>query len=470
MGRRWPYPLLWMACLIAVLAVHAKATEEPALDVRFDTLLRFEYSDARVPEAEDFLGSRTRVGLHYDTGRLFSLFGEIQYALVTGLSENANAASALYRADTASGNGETNEALKVSQLWAEAKPLATARLRLGRQPIRMGSLTSHSETDWKYLKQGRLAERLVGTTAGTYGVRAYDGVSGQFELGGYDLHVFAAQPTTGVFAIRGGLEPQEDVLVAAADLTMRRGTGPENTEAGAFLVAYSDTRNPEDVNGLFGDIRVYTLGVSVLGIYPTRDGRWDALLWGAHQFGIYADDNGNGARELDHSAWALIAETGYQFTSLPMSPWIRTGVNAASGDSNRGDDVHETFFNVLPSNFFYYGITNQVSFRNLVDWFAEFRLNPAPSLGVQVYVHRFWLANDRDGRYFGPGAYNRSQLGFGVSPSHGSRDVGTEVDVVLTYRMGARWSFFLGYAFLNGGEVFGGKDTHWASGQVAFRY
>lgn len=460
-----------MAGLIASLVVQAEAADGPALDVRFDSLLRYEYSDARAPEAEDFLGSRTRLGLHYDTGRLIRLFGEIQYALVTGLSDNANAASALYRADTASGMGDTNEALKVSQLWAEARPLEAARLRLGRQPINMGSLTSYPEPDWKYLKQGRLAERLVGTTGGTYGVRSYDGVSGLFSLGGYDLHVFAAQPTTGVFAIRTGLETQEDVLVAAADLTMRRGTGPENTEAGAFMVAYSDTRNPADVTGLSGDIQVHTLGGSMLGIYPTQTGHWDALLWGAYQFGVYTDsDTGGGVRELDHSAWALIAEAGYRFASLPMSPWIRTGLNAASGDGNRGDDVHGTFFNVLPSNFFYYGMANQVAFQNLVNWFAQLRVNPAPNLGVQVYVHRFWLASDRDGRYFGPGAFNRRQLGFGVSPSHGSRDVGMEVDLVVTYRFGSRWSLFLGYAFLKGGEVFADKDTHWASGQVAFRY
>ena len=145
-----------MAGLIASLVVQAEAADGPALDVRFDSLLRYEYSDARAPEAEDFLGSCTRLGLHYDTGRLISLFGEIQYALVTGLSDNANAASALYRADTASGMGDTNEALKVSQLWAEARPLEAARLRLGRQPINMGSLTSYPEPDWKYLKQGRL--------------------------------------------------------------------------------------------------------------------------------------------------------------------------------------------------------------------------------------------------------------------------------------------------------------------------
>ena len=448
----------------------AGATDDPALAFRFDTLLRYEYSDARVPEAEDFVGSRSRLGLHYGEHRAFSLFGEIQYALVTGLGENANAASALYRADTASGTGNTNEALKVSQLWAEMAPLAGYRLRLGRQPINMGGLATYPEPDWSYLKQGRLGERLVGITGGTYGVRSYDGVSGQFGLKGYDLHLFAAQPTTGVFAIRTGLEQQKNVLVAAAELTMRRGTGPENTEATAFLLGYSDTRNPAAVDGLFGDLQVYTLGGSLLGIYPLQSGRLDALLWGAYQFGIYTGDSANGAHEMDHSAWALIAEFGYRFVSLPMKPWVRSGINAASGDDDPGDDVHHTFFNVLPSNFFYYGMANQVAFQNLVNWFAQIRLNPAPRLDVQVYLHRFWLGTASDGRYFGPGAFNRRALGFGNSHSNGSRDVGTEVDVVVTYRIGSHWSLFLGYAYLRGGDVFKGKDTHWASGQVAFKY
>ena len=461
---------LTMALLANATLQAAMAADDPGLDVRFDTLLRFEYSDARVPEAEDFLGSRTRLGLLYGKQSVFSLFGEVQYVLVTGLSENANAASALYRGDTASGMGDTNEALKLSQLWADVKPLATARMRLGRQPITMGGVTTYPEAEWNYLKKARLGERLVGRNGGSYGVRSYDGISGLFNLGGYDLHLFAAQPTTGIFAIRTGLEQQKDVLVAAADLTMRRGTGPQNTEARAFLLGYSDTRDPAAVNGLFGDIQVYTLGGSLLGVYPMQTGRLDVLLWGAYQFGLYNDAIPNGTRELDHNAWAFIAEAGYQFVSLPMTPWVRTGINTASGDDNQGDDVHRTFFNVMPSNFFFYGMANQVTFQNLVNWFAQLRLNPAPRLAVQVFFHRFWLANDNDGRYFGPGAFNRSALGFSSSPSNGSRDVGTEMDLIVTYRIGSQWSLFFGYAYLKGGDVFEGKDTHWASSQVAFKY
>ena len=463
--------LALMVGLLAIVPLQVgAASDDSGLDVRFDTLLRLEYSDARVPQAEDFVGSRSRLGLHYRKHKALGLFGELQYALVTGLSDNANAGSALYRADTASGTGVTNDALKVSQLWAEVTPLAMSKLRLGRQPINMGSLTTYPEADWKYLKLGRLAERLMGTTGGTYGVRAYDGISGLFSFEGYDLHLFAAQPTTGVFAIRTGLEQQKDVLVAAADLTMRRGAGLENTEATAFLLGYSDTRNPAAVAGLFGDIQVHTLGGSLLGVYPMQAGSLDALLWGAYQFGTYADDSGNGARELDHNAWALIAEFGYRLALLPLKPWIRFGINAASGDGDPGDGVHHTFFNVLPSNFFYYGMANQVAFQNLVNGFAQIRLSPAPKFDIQIYLHRFWLANDKDGRYFGPGVYNRRTLGFGASPSNGSRDVGTELDVVVTCRIGARWSLFLGYAYLSGGDVFEGQDTHWASGQVAYNY
>ena len=156
--------------------------------------------------------------------------------------------------------------------------------------------------------------------------------------------------------------------------------------------------------------------------------------------------------------------------SRQMAPWVRTGLNTASGGGNRGDDVHGTFFNVLPSNLFYYGMANQLAFQNLVNWFAHLRVHPAPALGVRVYVHRFWPAHETDGRYVGPGAYSRQGLGSGASPSNGSREVGTEVDLVMPYRIDGHWSPFLGYAYLDGGGVFGGKDTHRACAQVALKY
>ena len=462
-----------LALLLVLLATSGsqaeEAPEDHAFDVRFNTRLRYEFWDARAPETEDFVASRSRLGLKYDWRNAFSLFGEGQFALVSGLSENASGAASLYRADTKGGMDDTNSAWKVTQLWLEARS-ETAQVRLGRQIINMGTLTTYPEADWKYLKRARLSQRLVGTVGWTHGMRSYDGVSGLFKLAGTDLHVFAAQPTTGVFAIRTGYEQQKDVLVGAADLTIRRGTGAENTEMTAFILGYSDTRDPADIGGLSGDIRIYTLGGSLLGIYPMQSGRFDALLWGSYQVGIYTDTIAGSVHELDHNAWALVGEAGYQFTALPMAPWLRTGINAASGDGDATDDAHNTFFNVLPTNHPYYGYADQLAFQNLVNWFAQLKLKPTDKLAVEVFLHRFWLADDNDHRYFGTGAFNRKVLGFGNSASHGSKDVGTEVDVVVSYRVDDRWSLAAGYAYMSGGDVFEGKDTRWAFGQVAFKY
>lgn len=462
-----------LALVVALLATGgaqaAAASEEHALDVRFNTHLRYEFWDARAPETEDFVASRSRLGLKYDWQNTFSLFGEAQFALVTGLTDNASGAAAVYRADTEGGMDDTNSAVKVTQLWLDAQS-ETAKLRIGRQVISMGTLTTYPEADWTYLKRARLSQRLVGPVGWTHGMRSYDGASGLFKLAGADLHVFAAQPTTGVFAIRTGYEQQKDVLVGAADLTVRRGTAMENTEMTAFILGYSDTREPADIAGLSGDIRIYTLGGSLLGVYPMQSGRLDALLWGAYQVGTYNDTIGGGVHELDHNAWALIGEIGYQFTSLPMAPWLRTGINAASGDDDPNDDAHNTFFNVLPTNHPYYGYADQLAFQNLINWFAQLKLKPTDKLAVEVFLHRFWLANDNDTRYFGTGAFNRKVLGFGRSPSNGSRDVGTEADVVVSYRIGNQWSLAAGYAYMSGGDVFEGQDTRWAFGQVAFTY
>ena len=100
----------------------------------------------------------------------------------------------------------------------------------------MGTQTTYPEAEWAYLKKARLSQRLVGTVGCTHGARAYNGISGLLKLAGSDLHLFAAQSTTGEFAIRGGYEPQKHMMVGAADLTLRRGVGTENVEATGFLL------------------------------------------------------------------------------------------------------------------------------------------------------------------------------------------------------------------------------------------
>ena len=72
----------------------------------------------------------------------------------------------------------------------------------------------------------------------------------------------------------------------------------------------------------------------------------------------------------------------------------------------------------------------------------------------------------------GTGAFSQSAFGFGAAPSHGSTDVGHELDVVASWAVHRNVSLTAGYAYLWGGQVFGPsrRDTEWAFAQVELKY
>jgi hypothetical protein len=276
-----------------------------------------------------------------------------------------------------------------------------------------------------------------------------------------------------VFEIDGAYKRQRDVIFGGADWTVERGRWLSNTELGAFFLAYSDDRRPSKVSGLFGDIEVYTLGFSTLGVYPAGPGYLDLLLWGALQLGDYHDTTPDGVRRLDHLAGALVAEIGYQLPDCWGKPWLRLGVNFASGDDAAGDGDHNSFFNVLPTNHLYYGYADQLAFSNLIDLLVQWKLSPLPKLGIELVFHQFWLHRRDDARYFGTGAFAKTSLGFGRSASNGSNNVGQEIDLVVSYQLNRHVGLMVGYSRLFGGKVFRGfsdADTDWAFSQIHLSY
>jgi hypothetical protein len=217
--------------------------------------------------------------------------------------------------------------------------------------------------------------------------------------------------------------------------------------------------------GLPDEVAIGTFGAHWLGVYPLGPGNVDVLLWGAGQFGDY---DGQG-----HSAGAGIAEVGYQFTKLFAEPWLRLGVNVASGDSDPGDGSHHTFFNMLPTNHVYYGFADQLAFQNLVNPFVQVRAAPHEKLALNAFFHWFQLMNEDDMRYAGAGAYDRSAFGFTASPSNGHHTVGTEVDLVATYTPHRTTAVEVGYAWLNGGRMFGtmpDRDVHFFYASLEIKY
>jgi len=434
---------------------------------------RWENWQAFAPESSDFHGIRTRVALDYRFKDQFRLFAQAQQTAVVGLSDNASGPGALYRDNN--GNQDNPSSVRPSQLFAQFNPTQGSWIRVGRSTINMGNEVGYKEANWQFLKKKRQAQRLLGSVDWTNGARSNDGLVSRVAAGEHVLHMFVAQPTTGVFVVDDeAYKSNDDIVFAGLDWTAPRGVLLENTEVGAFFVGYSDTRNPAEVAGLFGDIEVYTLGGSMLGVYPLGKGRVDTLLWGAFQFGEYADQGPTtGVQNRDQLAGALVAEIGYQRTDLWAKPWFRLGFNWASGDGNLDDDERNTFFNILPTNHLYYGYTDQLAFQNLADLLLQVKLIPLEKLGVEITYHRFWLDNAADFRWAGTGAFSRTNLGYVRGASNASTDVGQELDILVTYPVNSWLSVQGAYSKLWGGDVFAtspDSDADFAYLQMQIKY
>lgn len=478
-----------LATLAGVVAVCLGAANEPDglhakphlgvrsgdhhADLRLEFRYRYEDWKAFAPHWSDFHGVRTRFALDYRYADRLRVFAQGQQTAVMGLASDASGAGRLYRAN----NGDNNTAgsVRPSQLFAELTPTPETSILLGRSYLNVGTSFSYAEPHWRFLRLKRLSQRLVGAVDWTQGARAADGVSARLAYRGHRLHAFAAQPTTGVFVVdEHAYKRQKDVLFAGLHWTAERGTLLQNTELGGFFIAYRDDRDPAEVAGLFGEIELYTLGGSWLGVYPLGPGRVDALLWAAIQVGDYEDIGPtSGVRTRDQLAGAVVAEFGYQLPEVWSRPWLRAGVNWGSGDGDPNDDERHTFFNLLPTNHLYYGYADQLALQNLVDLLFQLKLEPHPRVGIELTFHRFWLHDDDDFRWAGTGAFSRRNLGYARSPSNGSSDVGRELDVIAELKLAPGVVLSGGFARLWGGDVFDGqrrRDVRFGYVQLAFSY
>ncbi len=442
-------------------------------DIRVEARWRWEDWKAFAPEWDDFHGIRTRFALDYRFRNLFRIFAQGQFHAVLGLTSNASGIGSNYRSN--SGGRDNPSGLRSSQLFAEITPSETMTFRVGREFLNMGTLVKDPQANWRFLQTKRLSQRLVGTVDWTNGARAFDGGSAHLVLDGHHFHAFFHQPTTGVFVVDNrAYRYNKDILNGGLHWTAPRGTLFENTQVEGFFIGYSDTRNPNKVSGLFGDIEVYTIGGSMLGVYPLGPGRADVLLWGAIQAGNYDDESTDGSvRGRDQLAGAVLVELGYQLPEVWGQPWLRFGVNWGSGDSDPDDKDRNTFFNLLPTNHIYYGYLDQLALHNLVDLIVQLKLEPLWKLGLEVTYHRFWLQEPDDFRWLGVGAHARETLGFVRNASNGSTDVGHELDVTLAVPLRPEISLQFGYSRLWGGDVFDGqsqRNASFAYTQVLLKY
>jgi hypothetical protein len=295
-------------------------------------------SSATNTDWDSYTGTRLRLSLRYAFEDQLAVFVEGQFATVHGLDADLGPPGRNYFTSTGSDSSAHGEGVR--QAYLEVRPAKGAALRGGRQEVKVGTDVVYPEANWKYLKTARLGERLVGTVGWTHVERSYDAATLAVDTGPYAVYAFVGRPTTGVFDVDSAYRPLHDLVLGGATFTAKRGSWLPNTELGAFAIAYEDER-PTTRGGIAGGVDVTTIGGYSLGVYPLGPAQVDAIAWFAGQTGKYGGQH--------HGAYAGIFEVGVQLPAVFAKPWLRLGINFASGDSNPIDGHHETFFNLLPS-------------------------------------------------------------------------------------------------------------------------
>ncbi len=323
-------------------------------------------------------------------------------------------------------------------------------LKAGRFEIADGLEYKTGDAKFDGLKTSRVSQRLIGPFDFTYVNRSFDGFSLNYDHADYNVKLDATHPTQGGFNVHGQQEISNIDLFYAA-LTSKRNTWLPGTEERLFYVYYGDQRNnvmPVDSRPLpmrpslsAKGLQIHTVGTHVLSVVPVGTGSVDSLLWGAYQFG----DWGN----LNHQAYALDAEVGYQWTQVPLKPWVRAIYYRGSGDSNAKDNTHETFFQVLPTVRAYakFPFFNMM---NIQDAFVQLNVSPTSTTKVGIDMHYLALTNKEDLFYGGAGATSKmGGLGYFGRASGGNSTVGEMVDLTFTHNLTKElsWSAYYAHAF-----------------------
>jgi len=335
----------------------------------------------------------------------------------------------------------------------DALGLSGAFVKVGRFELMEGMEYSSGIEKFDGLKRRRLAERLLGGFNAIYIGRSFDGFSAVYDRPDFNLTVSGVRPSQGNLTVQGQKQIS-DINIIYTGLTSKKDVLLPGTEGRLFYMNYDDQRNAQVLDNrplidrpwLNKDkLDIHTIGAHLLSVHPAGSGSVDALLWGAYQFGNWTDQS--------HRAWAIAAETGYQWISLPFKPWLRAVYYRGSGDGNAQDNQHHTFFSAVPSGRLYakFPFFNQM---NIQDAFVEFITVPLPKTQVNISMHQLSLANSNDLLYTGLGAaLSSGAFGYSGKPTNGHGDIGQMVDITITHTYSKQFTarLYFGHAF--GGDA-----------------
>lgn len=354
----------------------------------------------------------------------------------------------------ASNHNDTNTAFvfpKQAYLQFHAADGRGQGLQVGRFEFNEGLELLPQDKTLAALERDRIAQRLIGVFGFSVTGRSSDG--GRYSVGAKNTNFTAAvfRPTRGAFQVDGWGEV--NIAVGYAALTHTMGGPRASSEARVFVIEYddfrggvlkTDNRTAAARSSDRNDIDIQTYGANYTGTARAAGNSFDLLLWGVLQRGNW------GVLRQKSDAYAL--EGGWQPPVPYVRPWLRGGLDYGSGDHNSRDNVHGTFFQILPTGRQYarFPFFNEM---NLRDEFGELILRPAKALTLRADVHGLALANKNDLWYSGSGAYQPWTFGFQGRTSNGHSSFANLYDISADYQLSKHTTTTLYFAHAEGKAV-----------------
>ena len=406
-----------------------------------------------------FAGNRSTLGARY-RGARWGLAGAIQYVRLENLPSGAIGPGLLGTgaAYFLQAGGTFSYQFYLRSLSVMFTHQASgAWLEAGRFSRAAAEEPASGDGALDALTRSHLNGRLLGDMEWSMYQRAWDGVRGGITRPGWRATATAASPTQGTYEESANLT-MDRLRIGAVEVGARAGTLVPHTALSVFGYLYDDRRRvtsrPDNqpppsagpVAVASADVRIGTVGASAVATFPHASGRFDALGWAAVQTGDWYGQR--------HRAWSATVQAGHQWTRAPWQPWLRGGIDYASGDGSESDDAHGTFFPMLPSGN-QLSRSNTYALMNVVDGWVDARLSPSSALEVVTAVHLVGLATGSDRWYTGSGGTARAgnYFGFQGRASGGARRLGTLVESEVAWRA-TRWWTLRGYAGrMAGGDV-----------------
>ena len=348
---------------------------------------------------DNFLLHRTRLYLNAEYGSHFRFYGE----MLDALSELGSGPPRVI---------EENRT-EMQNMFVEVKGLdagpGTIGARVGRQEILLGAQRLVSPLDWANTR------------------RTFDGARAMWKGDDWDVDGFWLRPMHRDAAHVKKLDsPNLDRQLYGMYGTYK-GLTRDNLETYWLALDYEDV-------GPSG-FRYDTLGLHYWG----SEGNWLYELETGVQFGTNSDNSG-------HGAGAVTAGLGRKFPCTVFSPTLWAYYDWASGDNTVGNGYHH----YEPLAHKYNGFMDIFGRRNLQDLNLQLTANLTEKVQFMCWYHYFALANGNDVPYnVDMTAFNGQAAG-----TSGSKDLGHELDFLITHNISPRTNMVYGYSHFFAGNYY----------------